>query len=402
MLNGETRFKISVNPFYATAGLFLVLDALAVALTALAYLGIMPALPALAWLRVHLLTIGVVVEMILGSLPGLIAAQFGARPPSRLLNGALWLLVNLGLALLLIGMPSSDGRIAALGGISILAALILLLLNVLGQWNKRLNPANSSTRLYIAGPLFFVFGILMALSMLLGWPAPGGLSGLLEAHVHANVWGFLALVVAGFLLDYIPRWVNQPLRLPAAVHLTTRLLITGAVCLVAGPWFGFLPLTILGLVLYVCGTALLLVNLVGTIAASRGWTPSLAHLSTAYLWMLVPAGVAPGVLALTGKLPTGAIETAAVSGLIAGWVLQIVLGALPLRFAIADTQARGSWFSVLAVNLGVALLWAAAFWPDFDSARIITAAGYSAILIGWLPLLVVLVERLALPKQTAA
>ncbi len=393
--------KSRVNPFYLVAALFLALDALAVILTALVYLGVMQSLPGLAWLRVHLLTIGVAVEMIFGTLPGLTAAQFGTRPPSRIWNAALWLLVNAGLVLLVIGMPSGQSQVAALGGVSILAALVLLLILVYRQWQQRVAHASASALFYVAGPLFFVLGILMALSMLLTWPAPGGLSGLLEAHVHANVWGFLALVVAGFLLDYTPRWVAHPLRWPAIVRPTAWFVLLGAFILVAGPWLNILPMTVLGIALYMTGTLLLLANLTGTIAAARGWTPSLAHLSAAYVWMLVPAFVAPIILFTTGKLPSGSVETAAVSGLIAGWVLQVVLGAVPLRLGSNDARREGSWFSVVVLNLGVALLWLAAFWGDFNSAQYVVATGYGLILVGWLPLLFGLVGRLLAAQQTA-
>ncbi len=393
---------LTANPFYLGVGLYLILDALAVGLNALQIGGLMPAVSGIDWVRVHLLTIGVLVQMILGSLPGLTAANRGASRPSPRLNWMLWLLTNASLVILLLSMPAGLIGIAAAGAVGIFAAVLLMLHPAFQQPMSSQKGLDAVVRLYVAGPIFFLIGILMALSMLLNWWAPGGMSGILEAHVHGNAWGFLGLVVAGFLMSYIPTWVKHSLRFPAILSPMSWLLLCGATALVAGPWLNILALTILGLGLYMAGTVLLLANLVGTIAAAHGWTPNLAHLSLAYLWMIVPAIVAPLVLVTTHQLPTGGIEAAAVSGLVAGWILQVALGALPL-YLTAENHNRGvregSWFSVVMLNAGVALIWLAAFWPDSNSSSLLAAIGYALILIGWLPPLYKLLPQLFTGRQ---
>lgn len=380
--------RVFRNPFYLMAGVYLTLDVVALAAMALVTAGVLAPIPALVWVRIHLLTIGVVTQVVLGAAPGLVAARLGVRPPGRLMNGALWLLVNASFALLLYSMPQGLSQLAALAAGGIFLAVLLLLVSLHRMGACPAVGSRAGLSFFVAGPMFFLVGIFMAASMLLGWPAPGGFFGQLEAHVHANVWGFLALVVAGFLLERIPAVVGRPLRWPRLVPATASLLIVGALGLVSGPWLAVLPLTMLGIALYVTGTALLVANLAATAAAGGRWTANIAHLLVAYLWMLVPAVVAPIILAITGKLPTGSVEAAAVSGLIAGWVLQIALGALPLRLRSLRPRAAGwdgCWGSVALLNLGVLVIWVAAFVSTVGLATWLTVAGYGLVAIASLP-----------------
>lgn len=161
----------------------------------------------------------------------------------------------------------------------------------------------------------------------------------------------------------------------------------------------------LGIVVYVTGTALLITNLAGTALAAHRLTANIVHLLVAYLWMLVPAVIAPIILATTGKLPTGEVEAAAVSGLIAGWVLQIVLGALPLR--LRDLRQRttgwdGFWGSVVLLNAGVLVIWVSAFVSSVDLASTLTVLGYALIVVASLPPLVAILKLLLTgPKREA-
>ena len=250
--------------------------------------------------------------------------------------------------------------------------------------------------LYVAGPIFFLIGTTMALSMLLGWSSPGGFFGLIEAHVHTNVWGFLGLVVAGVLLDRVPTQTGQPLRYSRLVPAMTWLLIVRAAGLVAGPWLAFVPPLLGGIILYMTGTGLLIVNLAGTMRAAHRWTPNLAHVLLAYVWMIVQAIIAPTYLLVTGKLPPSAIETSAIAGMVGGWILQIVISALPFRLGEGQKHIRdhhGWWFSVVTLNLGALAIWTAAF-AGVASATALTVTGYVLILAGWLPPLVLVLRRL--------
>lgn len=374
--------RILRNPFYLMAGVYLALDVLALAAMALVVADVIAPIPGLIWLRIHLLTIGVVVQIILGALPGYVASRLGASSPGRVTNILLWALVNVSFVILLYSMPQGLSRLASGAAAGIFVAVVLMLVSIHRRGACPPVGARAGMALFIAGPIFFLIGILMAMSMLLHWPAPGGYFGQIEGHVHANVWGFLALVVAGFLLERIPTVLGQPLRWRRLVAPTTWLLILGALGLVSGPWLAIMALTMGGIAIYLIGTALLVANLAATALAARRWTANIAHLLIAYVWMAVPAAIAPIILTLTGKLPSGAVEAAAVSGLIAGWVLQIALGALPLRLREIRKRAtgwNGSWASVALINLGVLLIWVAAFITAADLATWFTVAGYALV-----------------------
>lgn len=394
---------MSINPFILMAGLYLAIDALAVAALALETAGLISPVPGLSWTRVHLLTIGVVTQAIAGILPAVVAQKLGGTSPGPRTTWSIWLLINGGFAILLMSMPAGRGIVAAAGATAIFAGIVVLLIAIHRQRACPPVGARHGLRFFIAGPIFFLFGILLALSLLLNWPAPGGYAGILESHIHANIWGFVAIVAAGILLDRVPGLAGRSLRFPALVAATSWLMIAGAAALVAGPWLGLMPVMGVGLAIYVVGTGLLLVNLVGTIVAGRVLSPNLAHVLLAYVWLFVPAIAAPAALFLTGELPAGVLERTAISSLVTGWVLQLALGALPSFVGagpVGSTSLRGSWFSVVLLNAGVLVVWIAAF-ADLAVWAPLTAAGYGLVVAGWLPPLFALLGRLTSSPPTA-
>jgi hypothetical protein len=213
-------------------------------------------------------------------------------------------------------------------------------------------------------------------------------------------------VVAGVLLEQIPARAQRTLRFPGLVSATSVLLIVGALGLVAGPWLGMMPVLMPGLVLYVVGTVLLLANLIGSAGPSRRWSPSTAHLLVAYLWMVVPVVVAPAVFISTGELPSGAIEAAAITGLIAGWLLQIVVGVLPGwvsgRIPTGRERRDGRWFSVVVINVGVAAIWISPFVGAAEGSSALTTAGYVLLVAGALRPLWEILNRLGMPAEAVS
>jgi hypothetical protein len=408
----KRTMSIRCNPFYLMALIYLVFDMLALALMVLLLAGIAPALSNLGWLRVHLLTIGVVVQAILGTLPGIVAEHVdssdGGRPSNKR-TWAIWWLVNASFLALLYAMPAGAQSLAAIAAGGILLAIVVLLFGLPRALARaRLEGPTAAAsrarrRCLLAGPVFLLIGILMAIGMLLRWPAPGGYSGLVEAHIHANVWGFVGLIVAAVLLDAVPRYRGEPLPWPRLVPATSWLLIMGAAGLTAGPWLALLPVTVLGLAIYVVGTVLLLMNLAGAILAGDGWgwAPDLAHVAAAYAWLMVPAVAAPVMLVRSGHLPSGDVQTAAISAVVAGWMLQLVLGILlPMIGQGRIAQERGNagsrrsghvghWIGVIVFNLGVAAFWLWAFRP----ADALLASAYLLIVVGCLSPLVSAIVR---------
>ncbi|HWI66424.1 MAG TPA: hypothetical protein VNT75_31735, partial [Symbiobacteriaceae bacterium] len=154
--------------------------------------------------------------------------------------------------------------------------------------------------------------------------------------------------------------------------------------------------TVAGLLTYMTGSILLLTNLALTLAEGRSATPAALHMTLAYLWMVVPAFFAPFILFAPQLIRPPAVEGAALQGLVNGWLLGIAMGALPLVLrsrqdgSVFDPDAthdRGSWHSVAALNLGVALVWATAVVTSEPAVRALMVGGYTLIGLAWLPFL---------------
>lgn len=382
------------------AGLYLAVGLLAVSGRLVVDAGLVDTLPRLRWLTIHLVTIGGLTQALFAALPHLAGgsasvAENGtgltAGGRSRWLQ---WLLLNAGYPLVLIGMATGNIDTAVAGATIVLAALGLLL------WTVSRVADGTYARFYRVAPWFLVLGILAAFGMLLNLHGPGGYFGSIEAHVHANVWGFLAMVAAASLLTFVPTFTGHDLAYPRLGRVTFWGLGLGASGLVAGPWLAMHVITFSGLAIYVVGTVALLANVIGTYyAADCPRDGRLGHILGAYLWLIVPVPIAPFVLLFPDLVPALAIERAAINGLVFGWMLQLAMAFLPpVSAALLATPGRtlvdlpdridASFAAphlgqVAAINLGVLALW---LTPIPQLAGLSTAlglVGYTLLAIAW-------------------
>ncbi|MFD1562365.1 hypothetical protein ACFR99_02105 [Haloarchaeobius amylolyticus] len=407
------------NPFIVMAGLYLTVGLAAVVGALAVESGLVESLPRLRWVLIHLVTIGGLTQAVFGVLPSLVTAtDASARRPADSHRWLQWLALNAGYPLLLLGMATGTTLVSITGATIVLGALGLLVSTVL-RTTGRATPRGLS-RYYRLAPWFLVVGILAAFGMLLGIHGPGGYLGSLEAHVHANVWGFLALIVAGALLTLLPALLEAELRYPRLVSVTFWGLTIGVVGLVAGPWLARHEVTILGLASYVVGTGALLANVVGTYRRSdRNHTRRIALVLGAYLWLAFPVPWAPFVLLVPDAVPAGAIEIAAINGLIFGWMLQLAMAFLPVVAAafaqpvadrgvveavaaVAAEHPQPSWIQVGSVNLGMLALWLTAVPVLGELAASATLAGFALIAVAWALFVVSLWRSIASPTSEGA
>ena len=394
--------RTRTNPFHLVAALYLTVGVLAVVGRLGVDVGLVDSLPRLRWVTIHLVTIGGVTQALFGSLPALVRSRSresedgvgvgSERESSRWLQ---WLLLNAGYPLILVGMTAGSTVTAVVGATMVLGALAALVWTV----TRASQQGDRIALYYRIAPWFLGVGILAAFGMLLGLHGPGGYFGSLEAHVHANVWGFLALVVAGTLLSLGPRLWGAELRYPRLRTVSLVGLSVGAGGLVAGPWLAQHALTFGGLALYVVGTVGLLANVVGTFrAGERGDRRRLALILGAYLWLVFPVPWAPFVLLLPDLLPGAAIELAAINGLVFGWMLQLAMAFLPLATvaertdgadfvaaaaAAVDDVARPGWVQIGSVNAGMVALWLTAV-PGLDPVdATLSFVGYALVALAW-------------------
>jgi hypothetical protein len=395
-MENQKRPGIGVNPFWLMAALFVTAGLFFAALRGASGLPGVPAPLNLNWIRVHLITIGTLTQMIFATLPGYVARKWGLADRSPGETWLQWGLLNGGYLLVLVGIVGMENWTASLGATLIFVAVWRLLSGMVRAWRQSGGAWRESLRFYLTAPVYLLIGITMAAGLLWSWPAPGGRAGTLEAHVHANVWGFAALVVAGMLFDLFPALARGPIARPGWIGRTYWLLNSGAAALVIGPYVGFHPITAAGLAVYMAGTVTLVLNLILTMQSSHRVTPQGLHLILAYLWMVVPAFFAPLIVFAPQLLPAAAVEAAATQGLINGWALGVVMGALPtvLRsrtggppFAGDETSQPGSWLTVAALNLGVALVWATGPLANYVPSAPFMIAGYGLIALAWVPFL---------------
>ena len=347
--------------YILTTLLYVLVALLAAADAAMVSMGLISPFIALRWVRVHFITLGIASQMIFGLLPWLIAELSTKRRPA--MRWDIWLTLNSGLIVLIVGITGFSQPIILAGGTLIFAAALLLLIQL---WQVRGGSAPQSLKFYIAGLVYLLVGIIIGTGLWLNWAAVLRIGIPLEAHIHANSWGFMSLVFAGLLVDFIPMITGRSLGTPGEISMVFWGMTLGALGLVLGPWMGgSLPPTASGLILHLAATVWLIVLMVralkssGKLAGAGAW-----HLVSSYLWILAPVLVAP--LIILGVVEGRPIEATAPQALIYGWVLQFGIALIPYiarRFFLKEENPSlgGCWGSLIAATVGSILVWVSIF-----------------------------------------
>ena len=327
---------------------------------------IFPWFNGMVWLRVHFITLGVLSQVIFGVMPLLSAKFYGVPQPK--MRWDIWAALNAGIVLLLIGIPMvSRVPIIAGGTLAFLATTLLLLqlAGIRGQSEKVVTISNGRN-FYIAGLFFFLIGILVGTGLFTGWSGPLGIAGDMgEVHIHANNWGFMSLVFAGFFVDLYPIWAKRPLANQKAITPVFWMMSAGALFLVLSPWLASQTLAVPGAVLHTAATIWLLVIAIKPLRGDKpAWTAGMAHMLASYFWLFAPLSMAPFVIfGIEGVMPAKALEATTPQALIYGWVLQVGFAVVPYffqRYFFDEENAAlgGTWLSFGLVNMGSVLLWA--------------------------------------------
>jgi hypothetical protein len=358
-----------LNPYFLVAFLYVALAVLGALDAALIHFELLPAFAGIRWVRVHFITLGALTEFAFGIMPILVAGWSGRpRPRTR---WDIWLTLNLGLLILLIGIPPINGVLITAGGTLIFVAATLLTgqLMTLRRAGASAQPSPGQ-KFYVMGLAYLLLGILVGTGLWQGWHTWLQIKVPLEVHIHANNWGFMSLLFAGLLFDLYPAFAGRPLAWPRSHKLIFWLMTLGALGLVLGPWFQSNAFAVPGLILHLIATFWLLANVIKPLLGSRQlWTPGVLHLITAYAWILAPVMIAPLIILEVPGFPGAGIEQSAPQALIYGWVLQFGYAIIPYLFRrvlLGEPASRlgGNWFSLLTVHAGGILLWAGIFVPD--------------------------------------
>ena len=348
-----------MNPYLVTSVLFLFFAVLAALNLAMTSFQILPWFNGLSWLRVHLITLGVLTEAFFGILPALAAKRAGLKADR--LRWDIWLALTVGILVLIVGIPLMNYVLIVTGGTLIFVAT-LLLIHILRGLAPAVSapgkPTGSGRMFYLAGLAYLLFGIIVGSGIWFGWGQALGMANPTEVHIHTNIWGFMSLVFAGLIVDLYPNWTGRALAWPGAVRPIFWMMTLGALAAVMGPWLGVTPLMALGIVVQQVATAWLIVSMIkplkGTAAARQ---PGIWHVISAYAWQLAIVLVTPLIVLLRPGFSAAGLEQTAPQVLIYGWMLQFGYAVIPylLRRAVSPQQEAalgGSWFSLAAVHIG--------------------------------------------------
>jgi hypothetical protein len=384
------------NPYFLTILLYLALAILEALDASLISYNLLPWFNGVRWLRVHFITLGVMTQLVFALLPNLVAARARLsqpRLPQPRFRWDVWLSLNLGIPILLIGMPSMNLVLILAGGTLVFIAAALLTWH-LYHLHPAASPAENKAeahqerKFYLAGLIYFLVGIIIGTGIWLGWAIPLAIRAPIETHIHANNWGLMSLVFAGLIFDLYPKFAHRPLAWPRSMTPIFWLMTVGAFGLVAGPWTGWTFFTIPGLVLHLTATIWLVLNMVKPLWGDRpAWTPGMAHLISSYFWLIAPLLMAPLILLKIPGFPTLTVEQNAPQALIYGWVLQFGYALIPYFFRLflqPEQPARlgGNWFSLITMHFGGVFLWTAIFIEPYFGLLHGTAYGLWMLSLG--------------------
>ncbi len=364
-----------MNPYFLMALLFAFLALLTAADASLTSGQILVWFNGLRWLRVHLITLGVLTEVLFGALPMIVAAH--TQQPRPKIRWDIWLTLNAGILILLAGIPIINGPLIIGGAtlVFIAAGLLLIHLRTLGRLSGRQLLGNrAGQKFYVAGLIFLLLGIFLGAGIWLGWGRWLHLANVKEVHVHTNLWGFVSLTFAGLLVDLYPDFAKRAFAWPRSISPIFWLMALGGVGLVVGPWVGVDLVTSVGLVLHAIATLWLLANIIKPLAGDRqAWTPGMLHLVSAYVWFLMPVVVAPLIVLNAPNFPVAQFEQNGGPILVYGWMLQFAYALLPYLFdrAIRPTEAArlgGSWLSLATVHIGGVFFWLGLMYVAYQPA----------------------------------
>lgn len=378
-----------LNPYYVTALLYASVAAVVALDASLTSFGLTPFLSGLRWLRVHFITLGIMAEAIFGFLAAWATVRTGERPGKT--RWDIWFAFNVGLIVLLIGIPLVNTTLILVGGTLVFTAASLLVAQL---WSNRATARDAAPgrKFYVAGLAFLLIGIILGTGLWLGWGAVLRVVTPLEAHIHANNWGFMGLVFAGLVVDHYPSFAGRPLAWPRSITALFWMLTVGAALLVIGPWVGSNAFVMPGIAIYLVGTGLLLANMIKPILGERrAWTAGMWHLLTSYIWITLPVIVAPFLILDLLGVPAQIVEGSAPQALIYGWVLQVGFAFVPYMVRRTLDPARqsalgGSWLSLGAVSAGGVFLWLSIFVPGAD--MVLHALAYACWFISIVPFVV--------------
>lgn len=276
----------------------------------------------------HLVTLGFLATVITGVLYQIFPAMLGIGERSRRVAGQSLVLHATGTGLLVTGLLAGNRWLQSAGWVVLFLAVFGTAWNLLPQ--RRRAPRNRQLGIYISYA-HMGFGLAMGVAGVrigdaLGWWTTPRL-GLLAAHFHLAIAGFVGMTAFGLGSRMIPMFLGSQRPIPAwCDRWLPRALATGTVVYAAGAILAAPPLQWTGIALMTASVALFLGLGFRWFLhrAGRGLDPAIAFIALALssLTVALPLGL---TVQLTGLTRPGVLVAYALL-LLLGWSSCLVLG----------------------------------------------------------------------------
>ena len=160
-----------MSPYFLMGILYLSLALLAALESSFSGLKIVPWFNGMVWLRVHLITLGVMTQVLFALMPTLTSIRY--KLPKPKMRWDIWLTLNGGILTLLVGIPIVNKVPIFIGGTLVFIAVVLLIQQLSSlkssapiQADKE--HAHAGRKFYIAGLSYFWVGITVGTGLWIG------------------------------------------------------------------------------------------------------------------------------------------------------------------------------------------------------------------------------------------
>ncbi|HEX3004874.1 MAG TPA: multicopper oxidase domain-containing protein, partial [Angustibacter sp.] len=371
------------------------------------------ALPMPRWLAVHLLLLGGATNAIVTWTEHFAVALLRARPASRRLSAARLVALNVAVVAVLCGVSADVPAVTIAAAVLLSAVVVAHAASLAVVWKRALMSRFARTvGYYLTAAGALVVGITLGVLTVMAHRGSWGLGGVHDelhaAHVHANLFGWVALTVLGTLFTLWPTVLRTRMVDGVMADATRSLWLTGSglVVAVAGLVAGQRLVAAVGMLPYVGGVLLALRPFAATWRQKAPRDPAAWSLAASVAWLAVGATADVVLLAVPGDLDAylGRLD-AVVPGLAVGFVLQVLVGALtylvpvmrgggPLQVRETIAALSPGWVArVVALNVGAVVLVIAAL---AEPPAAVTTGGWVLVLAP-VAAFVLLVARAVLP-----
>lgn len=290
-------------------------------------------LPGSRWLMVHLVVLGAVTHSITvwsNYFAVALLKPGPARSETREQQQRRLILLNAGIAVVVLGVPTGWWPVAAAGGVLIVAELAWHI-TVLVRMARGALPSRFAiaVRYYILASLFFPVGITLGVLLAHGLADPS-YEHVLVAHTMTNLLGWVGLSVEGTLLTLWPTVLRSRMDDRAANRARAALpVLVGAVLVViVSALLGFRPGAAAGIGVYVIGLVVGWRSMVAAVRRTPPRTFAATSLALGQVWLAAGLIVLAVNVLTHGWVWVGANYTHITLMLVVGFVLQTLLGAM--------------------------------------------------------------------------